>query len=605
MERPMRNLRKKRGQALIMVTAALIAMCGMLGLTVDLGWSFYVKKSAQAAADSAALAAAYEALRVVGTGTYTCGSNVDCGATPMACTSISSGNLLGACQYAQRNGFTDGSGNQTVTVTAGTAFPPPTFTGALAGQYWVTARVSERIPQLFSRVLGNSNGLVSARATAVITDTVFTASLVVLNRENDPTIGPPNAPATGVDLDIGGTPNVTANGPILLSSNAANSGILQGGGEVHAPRTLTRGNVDRGGGNIWLAAPTTGVSDQPFFEDPMIGAGQPPPPPTNQGFLASDVSLLHPIRGGNIQGTNGNSPPALLPQGFYYAVDDSGNATGAPLSITGNVKFNNGGVSFNDGTNFGEWVIFGGVVVSNPGTAVTFDPGRYVFAGARSGNALLDTSNKVILDDAGPQGAPFTTSPGVLFILTRPDYLASTQVPSTVQLIQNQLGFAPASMLAGNTANSLINLHGLRDKPGTGLPTPLKPFDPFLTWQDQRNSTVGYVTTFNQSDPLIPAGTPLGSIDYYTCGAGHTINNPCTNTANQTTDGISIQAGSNLKLWGAMYQPRGAWMNIQASNDFSGPIQVVTGALKIQGSSLIRLRGLDTPITQKTASLVE
>jgi len=40
-----------------MVTFAMFVLCGMLGLVVDLGWSYFVRKSAQAAADAAALAA--------------------------------------------------------------------------------------------------------------------------------------------------------------------------------------------------------------------------------------------------------------------------------------------------------------------------------------------------------------------------------------------------------------------------------------------------------------------------------------------------------------------------------------------------------------------
>ncbi len=44
------------GQALVMVTLALFSMLGMMGLAVDLGWSYFVQKEAQAAADTAALA---------------------------------------------------------------------------------------------------------------------------------------------------------------------------------------------------------------------------------------------------------------------------------------------------------------------------------------------------------------------------------------------------------------------------------------------------------------------------------------------------------------------------------------------------------------------
>src|SRR5438132_1214719 len=48
---------RHRGQALIMTTLALIPMFGLMGLAVDLGWMEFTKKSAQTAADAAAMAA--------------------------------------------------------------------------------------------------------------------------------------------------------------------------------------------------------------------------------------------------------------------------------------------------------------------------------------------------------------------------------------------------------------------------------------------------------------------------------------------------------------------------------------------------------------------
>ncbi len=56
----------RRGQALLLVTLALFAMCGLLGLAVDLGWAYFVKKSAQASSDAGALAAAHVVLSQVG-----------------------------------------------------------------------------------------------------------------------------------------------------------------------------------------------------------------------------------------------------------------------------------------------------------------------------------------------------------------------------------------------------------------------------------------------------------------------------------------------------------------------------------------------------------
>ena len=57
---------KRRGQALILVTLTLIPMLGFIGLVTDLGYMHYVQKSAQAAADSAALAAVYRFNKTTG-----------------------------------------------------------------------------------------------------------------------------------------------------------------------------------------------------------------------------------------------------------------------------------------------------------------------------------------------------------------------------------------------------------------------------------------------------------------------------------------------------------------------------------------------------------
>src|SRR3977135_4275481 len=48
------------GQAIVLVTLSLFAMSGMMGLSVYLGWSYFVQRQAQAAVDAGALAAVHE-----------------------------------------------------------------------------------------------------------------------------------------------------------------------------------------------------------------------------------------------------------------------------------------------------------------------------------------------------------------------------------------------------------------------------------------------------------------------------------------------------------------------------------------------------------------
>jgi hypothetical protein len=59
--------KRRSGQALVMVTLALFAMLGLMGLLVDFGWAFFVEKMSQNAADAAALAAVQAGLQAAGT----------------------------------------------------------------------------------------------------------------------------------------------------------------------------------------------------------------------------------------------------------------------------------------------------------------------------------------------------------------------------------------------------------------------------------------------------------------------------------------------------------------------------------------------------------
>src|SRR5262245_36911873 len=153
------NKRKQeRGQAIIMVTLSMTLICGMLGLVVDLGWGFFVKRSAQSAADAAALAAVRKSYSAIGQqGTYNCATNVDCQASAVSCSSITnSSNLYNGCQYARQNFKIQQSSQQNLRMTSGTSSPFATATGNVTTKYWVTATVAGQIPQLFSAVLGNT-----------------------------------------------------------------------------------------------------------------------------------------------------------------------------------------------------------------------------------------------------------------------------------------------------------------------------------------------------------------------------------------------------------------------------------------------------------------
>jgi hypothetical protein len=113
-----------------------------------------------------------------------------------------------------------------------------------------------------------------------------------------------------------------------------------------------------------------------------------------------------------------------------------------------------------------------------------------------------------------------------------------------------------------------------------------------MMWQDQGNSHIKY--------------TANGNIDL-SC-PGSTIDSPCTSSkvsATATSPEMDISSAPNIQLYGAVYQPRGAWTLLQGSGTSNVPVQLVTGALSAQGSGSVLLQGLANPVTTLTAALVE
>ena len=98
-------------------------MFGLLGLAVDLGSMEFTKKSAQTAADAAAMAALPQFQSTTFSTTFTCGvGGVVCQA-PTSCSPAPTRYLHTGCDYAQLNGFSS-TGSQYVSMESGTGAPP-------------------------------------------------------------------------------------------------------------------------------------------------------------------------------------------------------------------------------------------------------------------------------------------------------------------------------------------------------------------------------------------------------------------------------------------------------------------------------------------------
>jgi len=350
---------------IIMVTLALFAMMGLLGLAVDFGWAAFVEKSTQNAAEAAALAAVVSGMQGGSLADYTCGPGgaVACAADPLDCDEAG-GNLAVGCASALANGFDWTESDTTVTIQAWDRSSEPTVHGCsplvyhpptapcVDTYYWVTVRVAREIPQLFSRIWGNDMGLVSSRATAAVATDTIDASLILINRDNDAW-----DEATGTNFSTqlhgGGGPHVIVPGGIAMASgnsieagDSSDAGNIGGSTLVEAPFTWIRddGSVNKSGTAQWIEDPVNEYSstdsapsdDEPLlspYYDPFYEVSQPPIHPS---------ANLVPVLGGQIG--EDDCPGGICQPGVYYAIavpkdcpDCDPVPTGEPVQIGGPV----------------------------------------------------------------------------------------------------------------------------------------------------------------------------------------------------------------------------------------------------------------------------
>lgn len=593
-----------RGQALVMITTSLIALCGIMGLAVDLGWGYFVKKSAQRAADAAALAAVEQALAAVGqASTFVCGTNLTCQPTAASCASSPNNppvtNLDNGCLYAQQNGFSylGNGGRQNVTIQANTTNPVPTAPN-IHVDYWATVRAYERIPQLFSSVMGSAftTGAVAARATAAVVDSPVNGSIYLINRENDKNTG---KGATGDDLYMQGGGSITANGAMYMASNGdcqpgqPCAGALGGSSSINAGYVGIRGTGQVSNPGSVTPTPVSGLPDQANFKDPMRGKGQPPPPTMVQ---APDT----PVAGGTIDGTK--SCVTVQP-GSYYAVDNKGKATGNPITLTGCVNFTN------NGTGFGNYVFFGGVNLTGPGSVITAAPGQYIYAGVTGAqNTVFTMSNGVTFQDQTPLSGGnmvANTDAGELMVFTDQSYsggvaadgtFRNLYVPPALSKLSFQYGDVNIQM--GNTSQSMLDLHGLNGN-SANLPSDLIAFAPVVFWTDQGNSPILYDGAGNVQDAT-------------SCGGGGTLDTPCANTNPEVTMNgkdpstqFQLQAAPGVHLYGVFYQPRGDTLIMQGSGSITTPMIIIAGSLDMGGSTSVIQPLTTNPLLRRMVALVE
>ena len=250
-----------------MFTLALIPLFGMLGLVVDIGWAYFRQESAQTAADAAANAAAMAAYTAAAGSTLLCSTTgVACYATEYSCpstiTSPPANNIQAGCMYARDNGFVT-TGRQKVTFQSGVG-NAPISSGVTVG-YWVVARVSEQIPQLFSAALGFPTATVMGRTTTGDRAGNSGGCVVALN------------PTASGAISMSGSASLQSGCGVFADSNSSSAITLSGGATITttgSAKTEIVGNWS-GSGTI-SPAPQTGIAllTDPFstMTAPTIGA---------------------------------------------------------------------------------------------------------------------------------------------------------------------------------------------------------------------------------------------------------------------------------------------------------------------------------------------
>ncbi|MGH9722179.1 MAG: pilus assembly protein TadG-related protein [Bryobacteraceae bacterium] len=563
--------KSERGQALLLFALFLPVMLGMLALVIDAGWSYFVKKTAQTAADAAAMAAAADALQRIGSEDSAPCEKLTC-QTAVPCPA--SGNLQIGCAYASANGFAPG-GSQSVQIASGAGPNAPNVPNVPV-DYWVQVTAKQSLPQWFSGAVSATGLTPAARATAALRKTNLNASLYLLNRTDDCFVSALNIGLVcGEDFLALGSNRVIAPGGIYMASSNASgiglpkiaAGTVIGALDVEAPFTylLGKGGIQTLGSTNWNSQPVNGFPDGDDFNDPMAGKLQPPAP---TGLPD------HPVPGGVIAGGLFASNAVILPPGNYYAVTPSlplvrSVPTGLPVVVIGHVIFSDG-----QGTpcgGFCNYVFYGGLVTGAL-SDVTFSPGRYVFAGAQPvaggpGVGLTAGANATIKDRTplvnGAAGPP--NDAGEIFIFTGSDY-PGLVVP--VDLREAGISFPQARAGLLGALNPSITLHGL-NRNHSSLPAELLPYAPVLIWQDRANTTLKFLAD--------------GKLDR-TCGG------PCSNILSAPGSQEMIIAASQhgghagTNLYGTIYGPRGSWLTLVGllpGDTVAGPMQIITGALQM------------------------
>jgi hypothetical protein len=418
------------GQVLLMVTMGSAFLFGVLGLVVDVGYGYYVKQVAQAAADSAALAAVAAALPSSGA----CGTAVVCNGTPTNCsaspTNPPATDFDSACLYAQKNGFTN-SGSQSVKISSGTGTPPSA--PGVNTTYWVTVTASQQQYLGFLSILGVHGGTISAQATGAVNANAGAGGCIYVL---DP---------TGTAMNVSGSANIFSNCGIYVDSSASNAFISSGGAKTTASVVDIVGNVNISGGSTITPSPTTGVSP---VADPLAHL----PAPTFSG-----------CHGGTYKSISATTA-TLSPDVYCGGITISGGANvtfnpgdyilnGGGLNVSGNSTLTGTGVFFYNTSN---GYAFGPITISGAADITLSAPTSGTYQG------ILFFQDRTIFSSAAStlSGGSVANISGTIYLPTAQLYFSggASTAPLTMALVCKDLNVSGNAYLAKDPTGALTGM---------------------------------------------------------------------------------------------------------------------------------------------------
>jgi|SRR5947209_1010967 len=332
---------RRRGVSLVLITVSLVALLGVLAVSLEGGLLLSERRTAQATADAAAEAAAADLYWY-----WFVNYGKDPGGTAKTA----------ALNTASYNGYTNDGTNTIVTVN----IPPQS--GDHVGQDGYVEVITEYYhTRGFSSLFGVDKVPVRGRAVAVGKSGAAEVGIMVLD------------PSSKNALNANGGGSITVQKVSVINDSSDPSGTTVGGGStITAPHYYLVGNYTTGGGGALYGPVNTGVRSVP---DPLAYVPAPDPNTLTQQskkktqYTSGSYTLYPGVYTGGINASS-TAGITLMP-GIYYM-------DGGGFNFTGNGSLTGSGVMiYNAPTNGNS----GGINISANGAVNLSAPTSGIYQG--------------------------------------------------------------------------------------------------------------------------------------------------------------------------------------------------------------------------------